>query len=73
MKEAINEIAKNVARDIFEYGDEPDSPASRMQYMGGSYDDNTEVPQGGLCEDALAGAIEKALTKHLLSYAVKSL
>ena len=57
------ELAEKVARDIMAIGDEPNSKAQRLQYMGGEYPDN-EKKQGGLCENALADVIEESLHEH---------
>lgn len=58
------DLAKLICRDIFECGDEPDSPAQRLQYMGGTYP-NDEVAQGGLCPAALTRLITRSLETHL--------
>jgi len=62
MTEKLSEL---IARDIFVIGDEKDSPTQRLRFMGGEYPDN-EKNQGGLCEQALAKAIEKSLKKNLV-------
>ena len=62
MKDA-NEIAKKIARELFEVGDEPDSPTQRLQFMGGDYVNRNEKAQGGLCEVAMAEFLEKRLRR----------
>ena len=55
-----NILAKKIAKDIFECGNEPSFPTSRIQFMA-ERDDGSERGQGGLCEVALVGLIEKSL------------
>lgn len=55
------ELAILIAEDIMKCGGEPDSPANRIQFMGGSWADSTEKAQGGLCEAALADLIQVTL------------
>lgn len=60
----IKGLAELIARDIFHSGDEPGSATQRIQFMGGKYPDN-ELPQGGLCELALAKLIEESIDCRL--------
>jgi hypothetical protein len=55
-------LAKHVARKVFEAGSCPHRIATRIQFMSGQWPDN-EKPQGGLCEEALAGIITDALLR----------
>ena len=61
----VNGVAKKVCADLFECGDERDSPANRIQFMGGSWLDETETPQGGFCKEALEKFIARSLKKHV--------
>jgi hypothetical protein len=53
-------LAAKIARRIFQYGDEPNSPCTRLQFKGGEWPDN-ERNQGGTCESSLAENILKTL------------
>jgi hypothetical protein len=57
------ELAAIIARKIFECGDEPDSPAQRIQFLGGTYP-HAEREQGGFGEGPLADFIEGVLSEH---------
>ena len=57
-------IGERIARAIFACGDDPKSPAQRIQFMGGDYPDN-EKPQGGFCEKALADFIGEEIAKMI--------
>ena len=59
------ELAKKLVNDLFECGSEPNSPAKRIQFMGGSWAEGTETDQGGFCKEALEGFIERRLNEHL--------
>jgi hypothetical protein len=59
----LNTLADKIARDIFELGNNP-TPCNRIQFMGGKYP-IAEIPQGGLCESALAKFISESIEKHL--------
>ncbi len=63
-KNKFKSIAENIARYIFEIGDENNSPTKRIQFMGGDYPDN-ETNQGGVCEESLAMYIERMLHEEL--------
>lgn len=61
-KEGVN--GKHIARKIFECGDEPDRPTTRIQFKGNTgkgADTSNETKQGGFCESALAAFIDKLL------------
>jgi hypothetical protein len=58
--ELARKIADHVAREIFKVGDEPEGPATRIQYMTGTWPEN-EKAGGGLCEIALAALIHTRL------------
>jgi hypothetical protein len=53
-------LAECLARAIFEMGDDPGSPCTRIQFMGGAWPDN-ERRLGGITEKPLAVALEKLL------------
>jgi hypothetical protein len=53
-------LAECLARAIFEMGDEPTSPCTRIQFKGGKWPDN-ERNQGGIREQPLRDALEKKL------------
>jgi hypothetical protein len=55
-------LAECLARFIFEIGDEPDSPCTRIQFKGGKWPDN-ERNQGGIAENPLRKELEKKLTE----------
>ena len=57
------ELAKKIAREIFELGDEPNSPTQRLSFVGGKWPDN-EKHQGGIAEYPLMRLIEKVLNDH---------
>lgn len=59
-----HKLAAQLARDIFEAGDEPGSPCNRIQFLGGSWANQTEKPQGGFCKDALATFILYRLSEY---------
>lgn len=58
-----NDLANKLARDLMALGDDPNSPAHRIQYMGGNYPDG-EIPQGGMNETALACFFHKKLNEY---------
>lgn len=62
-------VARQIAVDIFQIGDEPNSLTHRIQFMGG--DLNNEKPQGGLDDKALTNLIEDSLRRHLSSCIAK--
>lgn len=61
----IQKIAVKLTAEIFDCGSEPDSPCNRIQFMGGSWLDKTEVGQGGFGKDSLAHFIEGRLIEIL--------
>lgn len=64
MPETMNEaLAKLIARDIFECGDNPNDKCQRIEFKGGEYP-GKETAMGGCCETSLAGLIAKSLKKH---------
>jgi len=54
-------LATHIARKIFECGDEPRHPATRLQYKSKKTDSDGEWDGGGFIEPALAQFIEKIL------------
>jgi hypothetical protein len=56
------ELAKAIARSIFEVGDEPHDKAQRIQFMGGRYP-GRETILGGLSESSLASFLSHALAR----------
>lgn len=56
------ELAKHLARRIFEIGDEPGDKAQRMEFKGGTYQDH-ETNLGGLVERSLAEFLEYELDR----------
>ena len=54
--------ATALANHIMNMGDEPNMPAQRIQFMGGTWPDN-ERNQGGLCKESLVTVIEDFLIK----------
>lgn len=57
------DVAKNIARSIFELGSEDErfgGKVQRIQFMGGNWPGD-ETGMGGLCESALTSFIEKIL------------
>lgn len=63
----IDSMAKNIARELFECGDEYLSPCTRIEFRarGKTSEREDEKPQGGLCETALATFLAKAIEKHI--------
>lgn len=55
-----DELARKIARAIFETGDETHDTVQRIQFMGGTYPDH-ETALGGLCEVALMQVITRVL------------
>src|SRR5690606_24780763 len=55
-------LGKMVARALFECGGEGGAPATRIQFMMGSYADGTEEPTGGFIEPALARFIDRVIS-----------
>ncbi len=53
-----------LARSIMSAGDEPDSPAKRIEFKGGTWPDN-EIAQGGFNEYVLANHIASVLRNLL--------
>ena len=63
--DAINAIAKQVARDVFEVGDEKRGKATRIQFK---LDDNgNQLDGGGLCESALEHVVSISLWNLFLT------
>lgn len=60
----IKSLAEAVAKDIFELGNEPDSPCHRIEFKGGKHP-NAETAQGGMCLKSLADNIEESIKKRL--------
>ena len=60
----IEKLAQNITDDLFESGDEPGSPTTRIQFMGGEWPDN-EVAQGGFNKDACAAFMRHMIEKHI--------
>lgn len=58
------DVADEIAHDLFTLVRAP-TPCQRIQFLGGSWPDN-EIPQGGLCESALAGVIRKSLNRLII-------
>lgn len=54
-------LAGFIAEDIMKCGDEPNSPATRIQFMAGSWSEDSEKAQGGLCKASLANLIQGTL------------
>lgn len=50
-----------LARAIFECGDDPGRPCTRIQFMAAS--SGGEIPQGGFIESALARFLSRELAK----------
>jgi hypothetical protein len=46
---SIEVLAKKIARDIFETGDDPNSPTNRIEFKGEKDLQGNERAQGGLC------------------------
>ena len=63
----IDCIATDIARALFECGDEYMSPTTRIEFRakGKTSEREDERPQGGLCEDALVNFLAKELEKHI--------
>ena len=61
-----DDLGVNIARAIFEVGDEPDrcgGKAQRIQFMGGRWPEN-EVALGGLNEASLALVINRVIANR---------
>lgn len=58
------ELAQKLTEDLFNIGGRPDSPCNRIQFMGGSYFDDKEVGQGGLCKDAFEYFVAEKLESY---------
>ena len=56
-------LARKIASDIFRCGDELGQVVHRIQFVGGSSDN--ERPQGGLGKEPLAELIEKSISEVL--------
>lgn len=61
---SIELLAKKIARDIFECGNEPESPTNRIEFKGKKDIQGGERAQGGLCFIALADRIEMSLRDY---------
>lgn len=59
-----DEMAKAIAKDIFDLGNKLGRPIHRIQFLTGKYPDN-EISQGGLAQDALANELKKILPKYI--------
>jgi len=62
-------LAGIIAEAIMECGDEPERPTTRIQFMSGSWSENTEKTQGGLCKASLASLIQDALNRVFMDNA----
>jgi len=60
----VMHLGNQLAKDLLAIGDEPGSPAHRVQFKGGKYPDD-EKDQGGMCEVALAGFFAEKLKEYL--------
>lgn len=60
LKDSVSRDENLIARYIMKLGDEPNSPAQRIQFMGGKWPEH-EIAQGGLNEEALARQIADAI------------
>lgn len=61
----MNPLATQLARAIFEVGDEssiPGGKVQRIQFMGGTYPDH-ERALGGLCESSLEAFLDYTLAR----------
>ncbi len=56
-------LAQNIARDIFEVGNDPRGDCFRIQFKVGQF--NNEISGGGLIESALVNVIEQSLRNHI--------
>lgn len=63
----IDSMAKAIARELFECGDEYMSPTVRIEFRarGKTSEREDERPQGGLCESALAQFLTQSIEKHI--------
>lgn len=52
--------AEDLADELFKFGDEPNSPCQRIQFMGGDYATG-EKDQGGMCKHAVVSFFELRL------------
>jgi len=66
-------LAGIIAEAIMECGDEPERPTTRIQFISGSWSENTEKTQGGLCKVALASLIQDTLNRELMDSAPEDL
>lgn len=58
------QLAKHIARKVFECGDEKDAKVRRIQFMSGRWP-NEESMLGGLCEHALENVIFTAIQSRM--------
>jgi hypothetical protein len=61
-EEQIAALAKVIAQDIFECGNEPGRKTTRIAYISGKYGVD-EQSMGGSCLDSLEGIIETTLRR----------
>lgn len=59
----MTNLSEYIARQIFKTGDEKNYKASRIEFRSGD-DISSEVGLGGLCEEALAVTIERAIEEY---------
>jgi hypothetical protein len=64
-------LAEAIANELFELGDELNSPTQRIEFKGGSYTMG-ERSQGGLCKEALTRWLAEALDRHAAKSPVRS-
>ena len=59
--------ATKIVNDLFELGDEPNSPTHRIEFKGGRYtvDLSQERAQGGLCKTALIEWLARSLKRNV--------
>ena len=60
----VEVLARRIAMDIFETGDDPNSPTNRIEFKGEKDLRGNERAQGGLCINALAERIENSLRDY---------
>jgi hypothetical protein len=64
-------LAEAIANELFELGDELNSPTQRIEFKGGSYTTG-ERSQGGMCKEAMTSWLAEALDRHAVKSPVRS-
>lgn len=66
----VKGLAEKLTDFVFKCGAEPNSPTTRIQFMGGDYPN--EVGQGGLCKESFLRLMQSILSGELSTALLKS-